>query len=94
MLRVEYRASSPKERSLSYGAAEGNDLEPSIDFANNDSIQQHLVIEFAKGVSWTPQRIAVNGQGSNRTAYIMAKDNFKYRIYDLPALSAADKPMA
>ena len=86
LLKIQYRDSLAGLTSLKYQDLHTNDTTLSKDFANVQEIDEHKLIEFAKGVSWTPQRIAVSGTREERAVCIMARDNFKYRIYSLPGL--------
>ena len=46
-------------------------------------------VEFDRGVSWTPQRLEVNGRKGRRAVCVLAEDLFHYRVYDLDARSEA-----
>lgn len=46
-------------------------------------MEEHTWIEFGPGVSWTPQRIEINGRKGRRVACVLAEDGFHYRVYDV-----------
>ena len=57
-------------------------------------MEEQTWIKFSPGVSWTPQRIEINGRKGRRAACVLAEDGFHYRVYDLdnrdPRLDGVD----
>lgn len=70
---------------LAYRAKNLQESEPlsyAVDFSDEERLRDVTWINFPKGVSWTPQRIEVNGEKQRRVACVLAEDRFHYRIYD------------
>ena len=65
------------------GSAEQANITPSIDLADPEHVRTYTWLEFPPGVSWTPERMEVNGRKGRRVLCIVAQDNFHYRVYDL-----------
>ena len=63
--------------------ADRADIIPSIDLADPEHLRTYTWLEFPPGVSWTPERMEVNGRKGRRVLCIVAQDNFHYRVYDL-----------
>lgn len=51
--------------------------------SDSEGMEEHAWLEFGPGVSWTPQRIEINGRKGRRAACVLAEDGFHYRVYDL-----------
>lgn len=95
MLRIPYRKHSDRPERLAYavmvnqnvtnarGTAERATILPSIDLADPEHLRTYSWLEFPPGVSWTPERMEVNGRKGRRVICIIAQDNFHYRVYDL-----------
>ena len=65
------------------GSAERAVIIPSIDMADPQHLRTYTWLEFPPGVSWTPERMEVNGRKGRRVLCIVAQDKFHYRVYDL-----------
>lgn len=95
MLRIPYRKRSDRSETLAYtvmvnqdvtnakGTAERANIISSIDLADPEHLRTYTWLEFPPGVSWTPERMEVNGRKGRRVICIVAQDNFHYRVYDL-----------
>ena len=62
---------------------DGNDDHSSIHLPGPDIASEYTWLEFPEGVSWTPERIEVNGRKGRRAICVLAQDRFHYRVYDL-----------
>ena len=69
---------------------DGNDNYSSIQLPGPDIASEHTWLEFPEGVSWTPERIEVNGRNGRRAICVLAQDRFHYRVYDLDTRSGGD----
>ena len=99
MLRIPYRKRSGSSETLAYtvmanqnitntkGSARRADIIPSIDLADPEQLMAYTWLEFPPGVSWTPQRMEINGRKGRRVICIVAQDNFHYRVYDLDSVT-------
>lgn len=67
------------------------DLLPSVDLANAEHLSKCTWQKFPAGVSWTPQRLEVNGRKGRRVACVVAEDGFHYRVYDLDSSPSIDE---
>lgn len=56
---------------------------PSIDLSDRESLDARTWQELPAGVSWTPERMEINGRKGRRVICVLAQDHFHYRIYDL-----------
>lgn len=72
-----------KNEKNAKGTAERANTIPSIDLADPEHLRTYTWLEFPSGVSWTPERMEVNGRKGRRVICIVAQDNFHYRVYDL-----------
>ncbi|KAM0799702.1 anaphase-promoting complex, cyclosome, subunit 4-domain-containing protein [Usnea florida] len=61
----------------------GNDDHFSIDLSNPDVANAFTWQKFPEGVSWSPERMDVNGKKNRRAICVVAQDRFNYRVYDL-----------
>lgn len=66
----------------------GNDTHLGIDLRDPDVAREYTWLEFPEGVSWTPERLDVNGKKNRRVTCVLAQDGFHYRVYDLDRPSA------
>ena len=64
-----------------------NDDHFSIDLPGPDVASEYTWQEFPQGVSWTPERLEVNGRKGRRAICVLAQDGFHYRVYDLDSPS-------
>ena len=67
--------------------AEQSNSTPSIDLWNPEDLNACTWQEFPVGVSWTPERLDVNGRKGRRVICVLAQDRFHYRVYDLDSSS-------
>ena len=72
-----------KNVTYAKSAAKRDNIIPSIDLADPEHLRTYTWLEFPPGVSWTPERMEVNGRKGRRVICIVAQDNFHYRVYDL-----------
>lgn len=68
----------------------GNDVHLGIDLPDPDVASIYTWQEFPEGVSWTPERLEVNGKMNRRVICVLAQDGFHYRVYDLDSPSAGE----
>lgn len=69
-----------------------------IDLPDPDVASEYTWQEFPEGVSWTPERLEVNGNKNRRVIgnknrrviCVLAQDGFHYRVYDLDSPSAGE----
>lgn len=71
-------------------AAVDNMRHSAIDLSNAEQCRACTWHEFPTGVSWTPERIEVNGKKGRRAVCVTAQDRLHYRIYDLDSPSGAE----
>ena len=74
-------------RSLKYTPKDQGGMD--LGFSDLKIVEQHTWLEFSRGVSWTPQRMEINGRKGRRAACVVAEDSFHYRVYDLDARDRA-----
>lgn len=67
---------------------DGNTDHSSIDLSRPDVASAYMWQEFPDGVSWTPERMEVNGRKGRRVICVLAQDRFHYRVYDLDGSSS------
>lgn len=67
-----------------------NDDYPSIHLPGPDIASEYTWLKFPEGVSWTPERIEVNGRKGRRAICVLAQDRFRYRVYDIDIPSGDD----
>ena len=98
LIRIPYRKSSKAPNGLRYvvmadpnGRRTKNETEPnivpSIDLADREDLNACTWQEFPAGVTWTPERIEINGRKGRRVICVLAQDRFHYRVYDLDSSS-------
>ena len=73
----------PGSKGLQYEKLEQALQTTAISFVDVDILDEYTWMVFPSGVSWTPQRLKVNGRKGRRAACVLAEDNFNYRIYDM-----------
>lgn len=71
--------------------AGATNLSPSVDLADAEQLSTYTWQEFPIGVSWSPQRLEVNGRKGRRAICVVAEDGFHYRVYDLDSSSGVDE---
>lgn len=71
-------------------AAVDNTRLSEMDLSNAEQCRTCTWHEFPTGVSWTPERIEVNGRKGRRAICVLAQDRFHYRIFDLDSPSGGD----
>ena len=69
---------------------DGNGDHSSIDISGPNVASEYTWQEFPEGVSWTPERMEVNGRKGRRAICVLAQDRFHYRVYDLDGSSGGD----
>lgn len=70
---------------------DGNHDHSSIDLAGPNVASAYTWQELREGVSWTPERMEVNGRKGRRVICVLAQDRFHYRVYDLDSFSGGDE---
>ena len=68
----------------------GNDDHSSIDLAAPNVASTYTWQELREGISWTPERIEINGRKGRRVICVLAQDRFHYRVYDLDSASGGE----
>lgn len=102
LLSVPYRKKTISSEGLSYTRVSKTDdtnfqggpefyeaISPSIDFSQQENMDQFVQHRFPSGLAWTPERIEVNGRRGRRVICVVAKDETRYRIHDLDSLQEA-----
>ena len=69
---------------------DGNDDHSSIDLSGPDVASEYTWREFPEGVSWTPEKMGVNGRKGRRAICVLARDRFHYRVYELDSSSGGE----
>lgn len=69
---------------------DGSDDHSSIELSGPDAASAYTWQEFPEGVSWTPERVEVNGRKGRRVICVLAQDRFHYRVYDLDSSSGGE----
>ena len=69
----------------------GNDDQSSIDLAGPNVASAYTWQELREGISWTPERIEINGRKGRRVICVLAQDRFHYRVYDLDSSSGGEE---
>jgi len=80
---MSYTAKTDHNEKQTKEQAEGTNLIPSVDLTRPEHLSAYTWQEVPTGVSWTPQRIEVNGRRGRRVICVVAEDGFHYRVYDL-----------
>lgn len=62
---------------------DGNDDHSGLDLSDPAVANACTWRELPEGVSWTPERMEVNGRKGRRAICVLARDGFHYRVYDL-----------
>lgn len=97
LFRIPYRESANASGKLAYATInernveqrmDGNTDHSSIDLSRPDVASAYMWQEFPDGVSWTPERMEVNGRKGRRVICVLAQDRFHYRVYDLDGSSS------
>ena len=68
----------------------GNDDHSSFHLPGPDVASELTWQEFPEGVSWTPEKMEVNGRKGRRAICVLAQDRFHYRVYDLDSPLGGD----
>ncbi|KAK3168298.1 hypothetical protein OEA41_004745 [Lepraria neglecta] len=99
LIRIPYRKMGEAPNGLQYtvvadhdgrkskSQAEQSNSTPSIDLSDPEDLNACTWQEFPAGVSWTPERLEVNGRKGRRVICVLAQDRFHYRVYDLDTSS-------
>lgn len=86
---IAYRGSERNLPHITYTAVSPGDasnnsrqsFEPG--FSVDDLSTHPIRHTFPKGLSWTPERLEVNGRKGRRVVCVVAQDKIHYRIFDL-----------
>ena len=89
MMAASSRLLTIPYRALNYKPREQNDTD--LDFSDSELVERYTWLDFGSGVSWTPQRLEVNGRKGRRVACVVAEDRFHYRVYDLDTRDRAQE---
>ena len=97
ILRIPYAALAENCNGLQYTTMSGSfglssdpagteqHPRPSVDLTDAKQLELYTWQQFPAGVSWTPQRLEVNGRKGRRVVCVVTEDGFHYRVYDLDA---------
>ena len=85
------RVSKMDDTNLQGGPEIHEAIAPSIDLSDQKYMDQFVLHKFPTGLSWTPERIEINGRKGRRIICVVAKDNMRYRIHDLDTLHEAEE---
>ncbi len=88
---MNYITKTDQDRKQTKDQTGRTNLIASVDFANPEHLSTYTWHEFPMGVSWTPQRIEVNGRKGRRAICVIAEDGFHYRVYDLDSPQDMDE---
>lgn len=100
LLRIPYRETTNAHEKKVYTTINQNDTEhrmddidnhPIIDFSDPDVASAYTWQIFSEGVSWTPDKLEVNGRKGRRAICVLAQDGFHYRVYDLDSSSGSEE---
>ena len=73
---------------------EGSGYHSTIDLSDPDVAGAYMWQECPDGVSWTPERMEINGRKGRRAICLLAQDRFRYRVYDLDSSLDRDETMS
>ena len=62
---------------------DGSEDHFTVDLSDSDVASVYTWQECPDGVSWTPERMEINGRKGRRAICLLAQDRFRYRVYDL-----------
>lgn len=100
LFRIPYRGTASASGELVYATMnegkvgqrmDGNHDHFSIDLSDPDVASAYTWQEFPEGVSWTPERMEINGRKGRRVICVLAQDRVHYRVYDLDSSSGGEE---
>ena len=69
--------------TLEYHDIENDQGRLPVEVPLSGQLQDFTWVSFARGMSWTPQRVALHSKKGRRAVCVLAEDSLHYRIYDL-----------
>lgn len=92
LFRIPYRETANAYGKSSYAtinernvehSTDNSDTRSTFDFSDSDVVSAYTWLEYPEGVSWTPERMEINGRTGRRAICVLARDRFHYRVYGL-----------
>ena len=73
---------------------DGNDDHSDLCLSDPDFVSVYTWKDFPEEVSWSPEKLEVNGRNGKRAICVLAQDRFHYRVYDLDSSSSDQEGQA
>ena len=86
-MNIQYRHPNGEEGLIYTDFATMDDggaiISPKVNFFDLKQSSHLIRHSFPKGLTWTPDRIEINGRKGRRAVCVLAQDALHYRVYDL-----------